>query len=202
MKKLFLPSIALLAISGTIYAQTPDIKFGIKGGLNLSDVTKLEEHNSVTKFHIGALTEIFLNDKFSVQPEILYSAQGATFTRYFAADDYIEAYSSPLKLNYITIPIMAKYYILDKFSIQAGPQLGFVTKSEIETNSFSPKKIKQNIKDETNIFDFGLNFGLGYELPQGVFFEARYNTGFTKIFKEGEKSINNVFQLSLGYKFQ
>ncbi|WP_408583014.1 outer membrane beta-barrel protein, partial [Myroides odoratimimus] len=51
-------------------------------------------------------------------------------------------------------------------------------------------------------FDFGVNFGAGYELPMGVFFDARYNVGLSKVNKEGsEASKNGVFQLSVGYKF-
>ncbi len=54
--------------------------------------------------------------------------------------------------------------------------------------------------------DFGLNFGLGYKLKNGINFEARYNLGLSNIWETyyygNDAVINNkngVWQLTLGY---
>ncbi len=189
MKKITLSLLAVFAFSGAALAQTPDIKLGAKAGLNISNVSNLDNTSSKTGFHVGALAEIFINEKFSVQPEILYSSQGVK------GDD-----SFKLKLDYLNIPIMAKYYVMDGLSVQAGPQIGFNVKADSEYKEFGTK-VKQDVKDNINAVDFGLNFGVGYELPMGVFADVRYNLGLSKVNKEGESSKNGVFQLSVGYKF-
>ncbi|SDH51209.1 porin family protein [Myroides phaeus] len=187
MKKITLSLLAALAFSFTANAQTPDVKIGVKGGLNIATLTG-EGSSSLTGFNIGGVAEIFVNEKFSVQPEILYSTQGAEYS-IFKKDIKAE-------LHYINVPVMAKYYVYEGLNIQAGPQFGFNVKSELDG---------KDIKDMTKGFDFGLNLGLGYELPVGVFFDARYNFGLTDTFKSqaGVKSDtkNSVFQISVGYKF-
>ncbi|WP_413511831.1 porin family protein [Myroides odoratus] len=193
MKKITLSLLAIFAFSGVTFAQTPDIKLGAKAGLNISTVSDLDDSKSRTGFHVGALAEIFINEKFSVQPEILYSTQGAKSSN-------LGGLSYKLTLDYLNIPIMAKYYVMDGLSVQAGPQIGFNVKAEMERKLLGEKETK-DIKDEINTVDFGLNFGAGYELPIGLFFDARYNLGFTKIHKEGDSTKNRVFQLSVGYKF-
>ncbi|WP_010255134.1 porin family protein [Myroides injenensis] len=193
MKKITLSIVAALAFGFAANAQTPDVKFGAKAGLNIANLTGSDAStSSITSFHVGAVAEIFINEKFSVQPELLYSAQGAESKFDFG----FGSKKLKMKLDYINIPIMAKYYVWEGLNIQAGPQLGFNVKGKIEG---------EDIKDNVKGFDFGLNFGAGYELPVGVFFDARYNVGLTNTFKkvEGEeiKAKNGVFQISVGYKF-
>jgi len=47
--------------------------------------------------------------------------------------------------------------------------------------------------------------GVGYKLPMGLFFQARYNIGLTDIYEDlvglQREAKNNVFQLSVGYMF-
>lgn len=183
MKKFTLSLLAIFAMSTTAFAQTPDIKIGAKAGLNISNISGADNVKSKTGFHVGALAEIFINEQFAVQPEVLYSSQGAKG----------KGSNGPkINLDYINVPIMAKYYVMDGLSVQAGPQIGFNVKAE--EGSF-------DVKDEVNTVDFGLNFGAGYELPMGIFVDARYNLGLTKVYKEGKSLKNGVFQISLGYKF-
>lgn len=187
MKKITLSLLAAMAFGFTANAQTPDVKIGVKAGLNFTTLTG-GGTSTLTGLNVGGVAEIFINEKFSVQPEILYSSQGAEYT--FLNKD-IKA-----ELIYINVPVMAKYYVHKGLNVQAGPQFGFNVKSELDG---------KDIKDMTKGFDFGLNLGLGYELPVGVFFDARYNFGLTEVFKSqaGVKSDakNGVFQISVGYKF-
>ncbi|MDR0230220.1 MAG: PorT family protein [Flavobacteriaceae bacterium] len=221
MKKIVLSVLAVGAFTFTTNAQTPDIKFGAKAGVNFSNLRNYEDKdfglsNSMkTGFHIGVLAEIFINEKFSIQPELMYSTQGAKLKLELEAPGASLNVKTITKLDYINIPIMAKYYVMEGLSVQAGPQLGFLTSAKNEFDSFSfsgfglsisEEEIKSemnlgDIKKDSNSVDFGLNFGAGYELPMGVFFDARYNLGLTKVNKADKGIQNSVFQLSVGYKF-
>lgn len=60
-----------------------------------------------------------------------------------------------------------------------------------------------DFKDEMETVDFGLNIGAGYQLENGLLFNARYCYGLSNIVKDAgdEWYKNNVFQFSVGYKF-
>ena len=201
MKKITLSLLAVFAFAGSAFAQTPDVKFGAKGGLNVANLTSVDDAKSRASFHIGALAEIFINEKFSIQPEILYSAQGAK-TSYTDSDMGINfKVKSTMKLDYINVPVIAKYYVTDAITVHAGPQIGFNVKSE-EKLTVNGNSETFDYKDSTTSVDFALGFGAGYQLPMGVFFDLRYNVGMSNIAKDSDGSAkNNVLQVSVGYKF-
>jgi hypothetical protein len=184
MKKLLL-GLAVCAFSFS-NAQKK-VTFGAKAGSNLATFTgDFEENDMKVGFHVGGLAEISINDKFSVQPELLFSTQGTQFS----SDDKIN-------LSYINLPVIAKYYATDGLSIEAGPQVGFLVNAEQEVEGESSDF------DNTNDIDFGLNFGLGYKLDSGINFSARYNLGLSNIIDTDSnfEAKNSVFQFSVGYFF-
>lgn len=183
MKKILV--LAVFTVLGFANVNAQEIKFGVKGGLNFSIVggDNTENVDSVTSYNIGVMSEIPLSEKFSFQPELMYSRQGYSF------DNDIVA------LNYLNIPLMGKYYVTKGLSLEAGPQIGFLV---------SAKNEKTDVKDSFNTVDFGVNFGVGYKLENGLNFGIRYNLGLTDINNvEGSsiKNKNSVFQVSVGYFF-
>ncbi|WP_299222001.1 porin family protein [uncultured Aquimarina sp.] len=202
VKKLLL--VLFLGVVTVTNAQEESIRFGAKAGLNLANITgdQTDELSTRTSFHIGALVEIPLSDKFALQPELMYSAQGAKFE--FSEFGFTD--ESTVKLDYLNIPVMAKFYVVEGLSIQAGPQLGILLSAKDEGEDSIDGEYEEDIKDFVSSIDLGLNFGLGYQLEAGIFFEGRYNLGLTNIDDDDEavndSSIrNSVIQFSVGYKF-
>src|SRR5690606_23573906 len=104
MKKVVFSLFALAAMGLSANAQQV-VKFGPKAGLNLANLNGMEDTEMKVGFHVGAFAEIFFTDKFSLQPELLYSTQGAKgeiMSGTPLATDF-EA-----KYDFINIPIMAK----------------------------------------------------------------------------------------------
>ena len=183
MKKFLL--LAVVTVLGFANVTAQEIKFGIKGGLNFASITGDNTENSdlVTSFNFGVLSEIPISEKFSFQPELMYSGQGYSFN------------DNTIALSYLNIPLMGKYYVAKGLSLEAGPQLGFL---------LAAKNEKVNVKDSFNTFDFGVNFGVGYKLDNGLNFGARYNLGLSNINNVDNSSSqnkNSVFQVSIGYFF-
>ncbi|MBL0014449.1 MAG: PorT family protein [Flavobacterium sp.] len=171
--------------------QDEGIKLGIKGGLNISNLMgDVEDLGIRTSIHAGLVAEIIVSDKFSIQPELLYSGQGATYT------GSVPGFSR-IKLDYITLPVLAKFPIANNLSLETGPQVGFLISAKNKTNESNDK-----IEDLKTI-DFGLNAGLNYELNNGVFFQARYNLGLTDVGIAGDnkRASNAVIQFSIGKLF-
>ena len=207
MKKIILSSLLVLAF-GFTYAQKAE--FGIKGGLNSSNFsgdTEGADFKSRVGFNIGAFAAIKLSEKITLQPEILFSTQGAK------ADNVVVPYNDvyytadvKFNLSYINVPVMIKYYVSDKFNLEVGPQIGFLTSAKTSTKVVGISQTsEQDAKDSFESVDFGLNFGAGYDFTENVFAGIRYNLGLANIAKtqsgDNSKIHNNVFSLSVGYKF-
>jgi Outer membrane protein beta-barrel domain len=194
MKKRFC-IILLLLVSTQFFGQKTKkdegIVFGLKGGLNVSNFSGDITHNSNrTSIHIGLFSEIIMSDNFSLQPELLYSGQG------FSGSD--TPGFSRSKYDYINIPVLAKIYLSEKLSIEAGPQIGFLISAKEKT-----EVDKLTISNQKTV-DFGLNLGFAYDLKNGVFFQTRYNLGISNVNagsnEDAIKYTNSVVQLSVGIK--
>ena len=185
MKKLFLTAAAIFAFG---FANAQETKFGVKAGLNMADWSgdDADGIDSRVAFHVGGFAEIKLSDKFAVQPELLYSSQGG------------KADGGTVNTDYLNIPVMAKFYATEQFSIEAGPQVGFLMSAKVKPDSGDD----QDIKDMLKSTDFGMNLGLGYNFTENISANLRYNLGLSNIVDaDGADIKNNVFSLSVGYKF-
>ncbi len=200
MKKIVLSLLAVAAMGFSANAQQV-VKFGPKAGVNFANLSgdDIEDSKMKTSFHVGAFAEIFFTDKFAIQPEVLFSAQGAEK----------KEGDGKWNLDYINIPIMAKYYVIDGLAVEAGPYVGFNMNSELESEGMT-----MDVKDGTKSVDFGLGLGANYNLDNGFFIGARYNLGLSEIGKSSEQTVggitietegsdakNSVIQISVGYKF-
>ena len=200
MKKIILTAVAVF---GFAFANAQDVKFGIKGALNIANVSgDVEGNKSRIGYQVGGFAEIKISEKFSVQPELLYSAQGVNFKEEGIGFSYEDKQNN----GYLNIPVMAKVYVTPKVSIEAGPQIGFLLNSKSKYEEKVSDVIFSGEEDTKDLFkstDFGLNFGLGYDLTEKLSIGGRYNLGLSNILKDagGEKVKNSVFSFSLGYKF-
>ena len=111
MKKILV--LAVFTVLGFMNVNAQKIKFGAKVGLNLSNLrgdypTGIDEHNSKIGFHIGGFAEYEINDKFIIQPELLFSTQGNTYgyKDYYGGGSYYDGADYNLKLNYLNLPII------------------------------------------------------------------------------------------------
>lgn len=186
MKKILLTAAAVFAFS---FANAQDVKFGAKAGLNFSSLANAEGAKTQVGFHLGGYATISVSDKFAVQPELLYSAQGAKYDGGVSEN-----------LSYINIPVMAKFYVADKFNLEAGPQIGLLISANAKSSAGSV-----DTKEFYKTMDFGLNFGAGYDVAENINVGLRYCLGLSQLEKElatGQTATKNTnIQLSLGYRF-
>jgi len=207
MKKIILSSLLVLVFG---FANAQKAEFGIKGGLNSSNFsgdTEGVDFKPKVGFNIGAFASIKLSEKITLQPEILFSTQGAKAENVNANVNGVN-YTADIDFNlsYINIPVMFKYYVADKFNFEVGPQIGFLTSAETSTKleGFN-QTVDQNAKNYFESVDFGFNLGAGYDFTNNISAGIRYNIGLSNILKteagDNSKSQNSVFSLSVGYKF-
>lgn len=191
MKKNILTAIAILAF-GFVNAQ--QTRFGIKGGVSLTNFSGDAEANSKVGFLVGGFAEIKVIERLSIQPELLFSAQGARY-------EYIGMDNTNLNLSYINIPVLAKFYVTKEFAVEGGPQIGFL---------ISAKDDGEDVKNFYKSADFGFNFGAGYNFTDNLSVGLRYTVGLSGVVDGGDyddiddyydSAKNSVLALSLAYKF-
>lgn len=217
MKKLFLT--ATLAVLGFTTMNAQEVKFGAKAGLNIaslkSDTNEFKDLDSKTSYHVGVMAELKISDKFAVQPELLFSSQGAKKDQSSELVGVKTTTEATWDFNYLNLPVMAKYYVTDGLSLEAGPQIGFLMSAEAKQKTTisggsinTENEVKEDLKDTTKSVDFGLNFGAGYKLGSGLSIGARYNLGLSNMVDSGNEDVDNdvkikngVIQVSVGYFF-
>ncbi|WP_309608515.1 porin family protein [Flavobacterium sp.] len=157
------------------------IKIGIKAGGNYSNFeSSTFQTKAIASYHLGLVSEIKLSKALSLQPEFLYSTQGASYK------NLVQEYKS--ELGYMSVPILAKLYLGKVLSIEAGPQFSYLLSKKVDAST--------NI----NEFDFAMASGLGIKLTENIFLQGRYTFGITKVDKNLDFK-NAVGQLSVGYFF-
>ena len=181
MKRIVL---VVVAVMFGISTQAQGIDLGIKVGANFANITDASNFDSKTGFVAGAFLGLKFSEKFAIQPELLYSQQGADFDE------------GEFDLSYINVPIIFKYYLVQGLNIQAGPQFGFVVDDKISFDGIVDG-IESGV--EANSFDTTGVVGLGYDFPLGIRVDARYNFGLTEVVDDGGK--NSVISLAVGYSF-
>ncbi len=187
MKKIILVAVVLLAASIDMQAQL--VKFGIKGGLNYanqngSNITVNStnyDNEAITSYHVGLLAEVKLTDGFAIQPELLYSTQGATYK------NAVEEFNN--ELGYLSIPVLAKLSLNKFISLDFGPQASFLL-SERKNVDFK----------ESETFEFGVAGGLSFNVTKNFFLQGRYVAGLTEATRDATVK-NSVVQVSAGFKF-
>jgi hypothetical protein len=181
MKKIFLLAVLF---AGSFATQAQGIDFGIKAGANFANFSGGVKTDAITSFHAGAVLELNLVPMFSVQAEGMFSSVGATYK-----DSALDI-ARDINLDYIAVPILAKFYLLpDRLSLTAGPQFSFLVNDADDIDAKST--------------DIAISGGAELKIIAGLFAQARYNIGVTKV-SDSEfagDSKNGVFQLSVGYFF-
>lgn len=192
MKQLVLMASLALAASGAAQAQRA--RFGLKGGPSYTTVVGQHVAGAASKwgFHGGVLVNVKLSDRFSLQPEVLYSQKGTK-----GADD-----SNRINLNYVDLPVLLRVATgLGGLFIEVGPQLGYLAGSNASVGSRTPlARVTADFAGSYPPFDLGYAAGFGYQLANGLGLGLRYNGGFTHVLKGAtadDTARNSAFQLYL-----
>ena len=172
MKKITLLS-SILAFLFCSFSYGQEISYGFKLGLNVSQISDFSfdivntagntpsqgvtsQDESRIGFAAAFFAEFPLSEKLSFQPEFGYSAQGNKF--------------EGLRYEYLQLPLGLKIN-LNKFFLDLGPQVGLKISAFEQSANFTS-------------FDFSGFGGVGYQITDNIFVEARYTLGFTEVFED------------------
>jgi len=228
--------IGLIAINSQMQAQ---VKFGVKAGLNMANISQNFEDSDnemATKmrfaYHFGGVVSFGFGDIVQLQTGILYSSKGGNIDLEdeFGSDVEVDGYYRYI-LHFVEIPANFIFGLPAGFQVYAGPYVAvglggrekwdYTAKSDTyELSAKGDIKLKPvfgkvgegDLGDDEDAFyalDFGLNFGIGYEVGP-VLIHTGYSLGLGNMFAESEGSdmarkdnrlSNRVFTLSVCFVF-
>ena len=197
-------SVALFAANPSASLAQGTTRVGIKGGLNASSLFYSTDGASNKKerigFHAGLFAQIPAGEFFAIQPELLYMTKGAS-------GDYnilgING-NNTFTLNYAELPVLATFKLGQAVEIQAGPYVGYLINSNVNSNGDFGSGVASINRDNFNRLDYGLAGGVNIYFGK-AFIGARYEQGLQKIADSGAaKSLlgnakNSVGLISVGF---
>ncbi|WP_409149863.1 porin family protein [Sphingobacterium sp. BS-2] len=188
MKKL-LTAVVLTASFGAIKVNAQSLEIIPKAGISVS--SQMIKDVNGEKFKVGFQGGVGFNIStgkggFSVQPELNFLSKGMAIKGTGAKKE-------KFNLNYLEIPVLAKYSFGPVY-VNAGPAIGLKLGES--------KAIKKEYGAIKKI-DFGVQLGAGVALPAGpgkVIVDARYALGLSNISDvKGTEIKNRGFIASIGY---
>jgi hypothetical protein len=192
--------IVLLLASGTsAFAQGHS--WGVKGGLNMATLSSDDSAAPDFKFRFGVVAGGFytlaIGERFEIQPEGLFSQQGASLEE--------EGVSATIKIDYLTVPILARYRFAPRghgLVVYGGPSIGFNVSAKA-TAKFGSENIDTDISDDIETVDAGVTAGAAYENGR-LSLEGRYTFGLSDIGSgpdEPGKTKHRVIGVLVGVRF-
>lgn len=173
--------------------ESTGVSFGVKAGLNLSNLTEKVSgvkvtYSSVANLTAGGYAIYHLNPSWALQAELLYNGSGAKLSG-----------SGKINMSYLSVPVLAKYAIASSgFSIFAGPQIGFLLSAKSIPDGGSSTDVKSSFKST----DISGVAGADYTFIGGFNISARYQLGLSNIDASGGGTIkNNAINFTVVYAF-
>jgi len=202
-------TLVVCGIMGTSQAQSSNRvwSFGPELGVNFA---KYGMDSDETDYNSGLIAGGFITysveNVYGITGKILFSQKGA---KYKINNTEIREH-----LNYIEIPVMARYFFNREGTVRpnifAGPSFGFLNDAKIKIGDGEYQDIEDgdgngDYKDVYNTFDFGLGLGLGLnvKVAQEMYFiiDTRYTYGLTDVSKSSDDTNNQTLAITAGLSF-
>lgn len=183
-------------------------KFGLKGGINLSNlyIDDADDENMKLGINLGLYSKIPLTKGLSIQPELIYSSKGAKLTY----NNFILGKGEyRFNLNYVELPVLAVINLANNFNLQGGAYLSYLVSANIKDveDNGSINNIKDLEAENFNRLDYGLVGGLGVDV-KNITIGARYSYGLKEVGESGSlsgnltrDSKNSVISVYVGFGF-
>jgi hypothetical protein len=207
MKKVITLVVLIAAVSMT--AQAQGLKFGVKGGLNISKMSFSKDvvsSDNKTGFFVGPSLKLSLPAGFSADIAALYDERSTDVSgsKTTAVEgDIITSTSGTetIKQKSLQIPLNLRYNIglssMAGLYLAAGPQFGFPVADKVLKTEFGDYRLK-----DANL---SINFGAGLYLMGHLEVGFTYNlaAGKSGEFKDWNDvdTHNNAWQISAAYYF-
>jgi hypothetical protein len=214
----------LYLVTGFDFTGAQDLSFGARAGMNCfiarqgnyvpaPGLVFSQSWTWKSGYELGGYARWMINRRVGVQPELFYSFAGANGTQ--TQTIYPQDYSAPTYIyrgssfsaNYLSVPLLFRYSILNKVHLLLGPQLRRLLKLQYTLDGYG----KQDVTSDFKPIELGLVVGFGYNLSRfnlsvryyqsynNVLNSARAYTPLPNAFYNYSYLKYESFQLTVGY---
>lgn len=179
------------------------VKFGIVGGVNISNVINTRNSNFDTDtkagLNIGLSLDVPIVKPLSFEGEVLYSQKG--YRANTIDGDFTQ------RNHFIDVPLLAKLRLAPQFNVVVGPQISFLMSTQnIYRSGFTTIREDVYSRDADGYTKslLGGVVGVGIDLSPNVELRGRYTLDLQS---NDNNSVyvpqyrNQVWQIGLGFKF-
>jgi hypothetical protein len=187
MKKLLFVAFSIACIS----CSAQNLSFNVRGGINLSDMTKVNDSDMKVGFQAGAGLDYAFTNNLSLQPALMIIQRGVKESDITVKPLYLEL---PIDLAY-------KFDLQNnmKFFVNAGPYFAYGLSGTAKEGGLSVDLFGDKTGAlDWNRFDAGVGIGCGLEFTKFII-SLKQEFGLTKVVDGGGK--NETTALSVAYKF-
>jgi len=184
-----------------LYAQKR-VSPGIRAGVNVSTLSNINA-DFKADFYAGGILSLNLAQRYTLQPELIYTRQGANHVVFVDDETGIPTGEENVTIQYLSLGVINKFYFVEGFHGLIGPSLDMKIGNNFPRIDFDD--------DDYGGVDLGIALGLGYTLPFGLTVEGRFKTGLLDAFNNDyflgmfddpdDVSLNRVFQIGVSYSF-
>lgn len=166
--------------------------FGVKLGPNFHSIAgeDVEDQKLRVGFHLGAFGEFQMSDDIFLRPELLYSLEGSKSEREILG----ETTTSTTNYNYISIPVMGRYYATEKVYLEAGPSIGLFLGGKTVTDDDSQDLDMENY----NGLELAAEVGGGLAITDNISVGLRGDIGLTGVWDlDDDSDFSNFTNIGL-----
>ncbi|MDH3890390.1 MAG: PorT family protein [candidate division Zixibacteria bacterium] len=172
--------VAALVLTVPAVAQ---VGFGVKGGLNVSNLTGADSEGFDSRVGLvaGGFVKLNIAPNLAIQPEALFAQKGSKGD--------LGGVTAKFNLNYFEIPVLLKYTFPTTGEMQpflfVGPAVAFAQKAEFTVEAGGQSASLDIANEKSN--DVGLVIGGGIDLATGgvaLVIDARVTLGLSKAFED------------------
>ena len=191
-------AILLALVVASAAPAAAQIGYGIKAGVNVSNLTFESDDDVPTSARIGALAGVFatipIGGRLSVQPEAIYTAKGASLDDAGLASDYL--------VDYLEVPLLVRLRLTRGIYVAAGPTVALRLRARSRT-PFGGSTEEIDLTDDVESFEAGVAAAGGLEWRRWVV-DVRYTHGLTDVDADTSDTVairNRTVSVAAGIRF-
>lgn len=202
------------ATVGMVYARPADVPNPGGAPIQVTSSYGTDRTTERLGLVVGAEAQYQFSPKWGLTLGALYSRQGVNFKGFDTYDSDLKATVSvhglSLALDYVSVPVLANFYIYKGLAVKAGVQPAFCVdkkqKGKLTLTGNTPDEMYVAGTEKPSILslDMSIPMGLSYEVSH-VVIDLRYNLGVTNIaggdwVPSKPTFRNSSFALTVGYR--
>ena len=180
---------------------SPNLEFGLEGGVNWSHISGLESNGYSGRLNLGFYFNFRVKEQWFINTGLLVKSSlgtgdlsvndlALTNNEIHIVDGEILDGRYNQILDYFIVPALVKYRFKNNLYVAAGPQFGLLYNAFVEFNSnkkvLPEARIRENNTGYFRRFDMGATGGVGYVLRggEGMTIGVKYYYGFLDAYKD------------------